>query len=194
MSIWNNWRGDIHKRLHREYFLWRRGRWYCTNTLPMLFFSLHMSLVFHDKNIASITPHFCSQLPIVHLFVGGKLYFSSNGFLANGTSLSKTDSRTYNPYRRQWRGYPWRQTTSSMNSMATVLVENKCPKVKKWAYLQRRSTTTRIVSNSLEGDKPSIKSIDISSKILLGMERGCNKPTIDKTCILFCWQIKHWST
>ena len=129
-------------------------------------------------------PSFCGwQIVLLFNWVPCKRKISFQKWLKNIRSLPDTMER----------GYPWRQTTSFMNNVATVLAENGCSNVKKWAYLLRRSTTTRIVSNPLDRDKPSIESIDISSQILLGMGRGCNKPAGDKTCILFCWQTGHWS-
>jgi hypothetical protein len=59
---------------------------------------------------------------------------------------------------------------------ATFLAVYGCFKGIKWPYLDNLSTTTNIASYPLDFGRPVMKSIEMSSQILSGIGKGCNRP------------------
>jgi ribosomal protein L13E len=63
-----------------------------------------------------------------------------------------------------------------VNASATVLALQGLFKGMKWQYFERRSTTTKIVSNPLDLGKPVIKSKETSSQMAVGIGKGWSNP------------------
>ena len=85
------------------------------------------------------------------------------------------------------RVLPWRWTTSLGKVVDMIIVEYRCFKGMKCAYLERQSTTTKIESNSFDRGSPFMKSMVRSSQIRFGIGRGCKTSAGDKARFLFCW-------
>ena len=74
------------------------------------------------------------------------------------------------------RGTPCNLIISLTKTSATVHAVKGCRRLRKWAYLDKRSTTTKMWSILLDRGNPEIKSILRSSQICLGICRGCKSP------------------
>jgi hypothetical protein len=69
-------------------------------------------------------------------------------------------------------GIPCKRTIFATNVLATEAAVKGCFRGKKRAYLERRSTTTIMTEWSFEMGRPSMKSIEISVQICVGIGRG----------------------
>lgn len=58
----------------------------------------------------------------------------------------------------------------------------------EWAYLLIQSTTTSITSHPADLGNLSMKSIEISLHIVLGISSGINNPAGESANVLFLWQ------
>jgi len=85
-------------------------------------------------------------------------------------------------------GKPCNLIICSKYVCATVAAEKGCAKGRKCAYLLNLSTTIKMESLPLDFGRPSMKSMEMSSQIALGMGRGCNKPAGGDKSGLFLWQ------
>ena len=65
---------------------------------------------------------------------------------------------------------------------------------KKWLYLERRSTTTKIIVFPPDLGSPSMKSIEISVHIRVGMGKGSINPGRGVVSPLLRWQVSHSAT
>jgi hypothetical protein len=61
----------------------------------------------------------------------------------------------------------------------------------KWPYFDNRSTATKIINFPPKLCNPSIKSIEISSQILVGMCSCCNSPLGVRLSTLWHWDTSH---
>lgn len=120
-------------------------------------------------------PNIDSWLSIAHPSVGGTHNYVWDGFLATWTFFSRKDWWTQDLNHSQSKGTV--HATWKYCSRIFGLQKMSCKDgqgATKWAYLDRRSTTTMITSCPCEGGSPSIKSIAISVQFLSGMGRGYN--------------------
>lgn len=91
-------------------------------------------------------------------------------------------------------GNSWRRTISCIKTPATVEALYGCFSPTKWAYLDIRSTTTKMDFTPLDMGSPSIKSIEISYPTVVGTGSGCKSPVVDCCEYFCCLQIKqHWT-
>ena len=85
------------------------------------------------------------------------------------------------------RGIPYNRTMSQTNKSVTFLAENRWVSPPKWANLDSRLTTTRIVSTPFDFERPKTKSMDISSHTWVGIGNGCKRPIGDNASYLDFW-------
>jgi hypothetical protein len=81
-----------------------------------------------------------------------------------------------------------------MKIWATVDAVNGWGRAQKWAYLERRSTTTIITDLFPDLGKPVIKSIDISFQISGGIGSGWSVPEDLTVSPLLRWHTSHSAT
>jgi hypothetical protein len=86
---------------------------------------------------------------------------------------------------------PWGLKTLSMKTCATIEALNECCKEEKKAYLQTWLTTTMMTNLFLSLGKPTIKSIEISIQIFVGIGKGCNYLKGFTISPLFLWHVPH---
>lgn len=84
-------------------------------------------------------------------------------------------------------GTPWSLITSLRKILAVSEAEGVPIMGKKWAILERRSTTTRMVVNPSEAGKSTMKSMDTSAHGRSGMGKGLSSPQD-----LVFWPLLHW--
>lgn len=88
---------------------------------------------------------------------------------------------------------PWCRTTLFTKARATEVAVNGCHNAVKWAYLERRSTTTMITMHPFEGGNPSMKSMETSDRTCSGIDNGCSNPAGFILSYLHRWHISHSS-
>ena len=91
-------------------------------------------------------------------------------------------------------GKPLCFITISRNNWATCCTVKWLINPPKWAYLLSRSTTTRMVVCPCEVGRPTMKSIVKSSRIWLGIGRGCKSLAGGAVEYLTRWQVSQLAT
>jgi len=84
--------------------------------------------------------------------------------------------------------------TSLTKTSAMVRAEYECFKSRKWLYLESLSTTTSIASYPLDLGKPTMKSMETSSQIAWGIDKGWSNPLGAAELALQRWHISQLLT
>lgn len=159
----------------------------CTSTPSILSIGT-TALAAHNRSIAKIVWYIYSQSQSAHPS-GGDMMCCACLSLVPCTLNSSVQKWLINTLSRSEiiePGKPCKRTTYWMNLATTVLAENGCLRAKKWPYLLKRSTTTKIVSQPSDLGNPSIKSIVMSSHIRAGTSNGWSSPAGDVAWVLCC--------
>lgn len=91
-------------------------------------------------------------------------------------------------------GKPCNLQKMSINRVATLYAEWCGGKAPKWAPLEKRSTTTKIVVKPWDWGSPMMKSIEMSTQIPFGIDRGWRRPATSLVSYFVCWNVGHWDT
>ena len=93
----------------------------------------------------------------------------------------------------EW-GMPWSLKILSMNIWSTLAAVNGCWREQKWAYLERRSTTTMMTKLFPYLGNPRMKSIEISHQIVRGFISGWSVHGFLKIFPLLRWHTSDSTT
>ena len=77
-----------------------------------------------------------------------------------------------------------------MNKLATVIIIKEAGRVPKWVAFGCLSKTTNMTDTPLDTGSHVRKSIEMSSQMLSGIGKGCNKLANLEAGYLIYWQIK----